>query len=134
MSDMDEAEIISELVKATGEAALLEYPAWTHVVTTRVYPSSGVGTWEVVAYEGSEGKQVDFFGHRDISRRVSRTSRKLFEAQGSEWVGFKCSVARSGRFRIEYSYDIDEAIKWAGDFFGGSSPEELVEVLRPVDL
>ncbi|WP_024802997.1 hypothetical protein [Nocardia sp. BMG51109] len=134
MADLDEAEIVSELVRATAEAAALVYPEWTHAASTRVYPSSGVGTWEVVAYQDDEGKQVDLFDHNDIDRRVRGNSEKLFEAQGSEWVGMKCSVARSGRFRIEYSYDIDEAIKWAGDYFGGSTPEELVEVLRPVDL
>lgn len=135
MSDIDEAEIIVELVRATGEAAALEYPEWTHAVSARVYPSSGVGTWEVVAYQNSDGKRVELFDHDEIDERVSSSSRRLFEAQGAEWAGMKCSVARSGKFTIEYSYDIDEAIKWAGDGFeGGSTPGELIAALRPVGL
>ncbi|WP_157101396.1 hypothetical protein [Nocardia shimofusensis] len=134
MADLDESEIISELVVATGEAAALAYPDWTHAVSTKVYPSRGVSTWEVVAYKGDNGQHVDLFDHDDIDRRICDHADSLFQAQGSDWVGMKCSIARSGQFRIEYSYDTDEAIKWAGDFFGGSTPEELVEILRPVDL
>jgi len=134
MSDFDEYEIISELVGATGEAATLAYTEWTHAVSTNVRTSRGVGTWGVVAYNDHEGVAVDLFDHDDINRRVRKNSSKLLEAQSPECVALKCTVARSGHFEIDYSYNIDEAIKWAGDFFGGSTPEELVEVLRPVDL
>ena len=61
-------------------------------------------------------------------------SDKLFVAQAHEWAGMKCTVARSGTFRIEYSYDIDEAIKWANQVFSGLAPEETVEILRPQEL
>ncbi|MGW6725116.1 hypothetical protein ACWF9G_04345 [Nocardia sp. NPDC055029] len=134
MSDIDEAELTTELVQATGEAATLAYPDWTHAVSARVLPSRGVGTWEVVAYRGDEGTVVRLFGHRAIDRRVQTASTKLLAAQGEECMGLKCTVARSGHFRVEYSYDIDEAIKWANQVFSGLTPEELVENLRPQDL
>ncbi|MFD3703423.1 hypothetical protein ACFWUP_09775 [Nocardia sp. NPDC058658] len=131
MADIDEAEVTTELVIATGEAATLAYPDWTYSVSTRVLPSQGVGTWDVVAYRGEEGKVVSLFGKREISNRVRKFSDKLLTAQGQECMGIKCTVSRSGNFRIEYSYDIDEAIKWANQVFSGLTPEETVEILRP---
>ncbi|MFF0544773.1 hypothetical protein ACFYTF_18245 [Nocardia thailandica] len=131
MTDIDEAEVISELVRATGEAAAVAYPDWTYGVSTNVQPSHGVGTWGVAAYRGDEGTDVDLWDHREISRRVRILTDKLFVAQGSEWAGMRCTVARSGRFRIEYSYDIDEAIKWANQAFSGLTSEQVVENLRP---
>ncbi|KAF0849221.1 hypothetical protein [Nocardia caishijiensis] len=131
MTDIDEAEIVTELVQATGESATLAYPDWTHAVSTNVQTARGVSTALVVAYRGEEGKIVSFFRHGDLSHRVAKYSDRLFVAQGSEWAGMKCSVARSGLFRIEYSYDGDEAIKWANQVISGLSPDELVEILRP---
>ncbi|KAF0847194.1 hypothetical protein [Nocardia caishijiensis] len=134
MTDIDEIEATTELVQATAQAAELAYPDWTYAVSTRVYPSRGVGTWGAVAYRGGEGTVVRLFGHREISRRIQNSSEKLYDAQGEECAGIKCSVARAGNFRIEYSYDIDEAIKWANQVYSGLTPEELVEILRPRDL
>ncbi|MFD4357269.1 hypothetical protein ACFWPK_32300 [Nocardia sp. NPDC058519] len=134
MTDIDEAELITGLVQATGEAAALVYPDWVYAVSTNVQTSSGVGTWGVIAYRGDEGMDVDLFDHHDISDRVCINSDKLFLAQGQEWAGMKCTVARSGKFRIEYSYDIDEAIKWAAEVFSGLTSDERVEILRPQEL
>ncbi|KQY28430.1 MULTISPECIES: hypothetical protein [Nocardia] len=134
MTDIDEAEITTELVLATGEAAAVAYPDWTHAVSTRVQTSRGVSTTIVVAYRGEEGSVVSLFDHRDISHRVRRNSNKLFIAQGEEWAGMKCTVARSGKFRIEYSYDSDEAIRWTNQVFSGLTPEETVEILRPQEM
>ncbi|MGM7647480.1 hypothetical protein ACSVDM_21480 [Nocardia sp. JW2] len=131
MTDIDEAEMITELVKATGESAALAYPDWTFAVSTNVQTARGVSTALVVAYRGEEGKVVSFFRHGDLSHRVAKYSDRLFVAQGSEWAGMKCNVARSGNFRIEYSYNGDEAIRWANQVFSGLTPEELVEILRP---
>ncbi|MFE6611489.1 hypothetical protein [Amycolatopsis sp. NPDC057786] len=133
MADFDEAEVTTTLVRATGEAAALAYPNWTYGVSARVLPSRGVGTWTVVAYQGGEGKDVDLWDHRDLDRRIQKSSTGLLDAQGVECMGMKCTVARSGEFRIEYSYDIDEAIKWANQVFSGLPPEEIVEILRPRD-
>ncbi|TCK00475.1 hypothetical protein [Nocardia alba] len=134
MSEIDDVEAATELVQATGEAAALAFPDWTYAVSTRVYPSQGVGTWGVVAYRGDEGAVVRLFGHREISRRVQNYSEQLYDAQEQDCAGIKCIVARSGKFRIDYSYDIDEAIKWANQVFSGLTPEETVEVLRPQEL
>ncbi|WP_181699057.1 hypothetical protein [Nocardia sp. GTS18] len=134
MSDFDEVEVTTTLVQATGEAAAVAYPDWTYGVSTRVLPSRGVGTTIVVAYQSSEGKVADLWDHRDLKRLIRKSSTALLDAQGVECMGLKCTVARSGQFRIEYSYDIDEAIKWANEVFSGLPPAELVEVLRPRDL
>ncbi|MFD6389850.1 hypothetical protein [Nocardia sp. NPDC060259] len=134
MTDIDEAEVTTELVVATGEAATLGYPDWTYAVSTRVQAVQGVGTWIVVAYRADEGAVVSLFDHVEVDRRVQMSTDKLLTAQGEECMGIKCTVARSGKFRIEYSYDIDEAIKWANQVFSGLEPAELVEILRPQDL
>lgn len=131
MTDIDESEIITELVRATGEAAMLVYPDWTYAVSTNVQTARGVGTWGVVAYRGNDGQDVDLWDHPDIDRRICKYSDQLYVAQGAEWAGMKCTVARSGTFRIEYSYDIDKAIKWAAQAFSGLTPAELVDILRP---
>ncbi|MFE6610305.1 hypothetical protein [Amycolatopsis sp. NPDC057786] len=131
---MADIEAATELVQATGQAAGLAYPDWTYAVSARVYPARGVGTWGAVAYRGDEGTVVRLFGHREISRRIQNSSEELHDAQERECAGIKCSVARAGNFRIEYSYDIDEAITWANQVFSGLAPDELVEVLRPHDL
>ncbi|MFC9963039.1 hypothetical protein [Nocardia ignorata] len=134
MTDIDEVEVTTELVQAAADAGALVYPDWDFVVATRVHPSQGVGTWEVAAYRGDDGAIVDLFDHREIDNRVQTNSAELLAAQGPECMGLKCSVARSGQFRIEYSYEIDEAIKWANQVFSGLPPEQLVDILRPHDL
>ncbi len=131
MTDIDEAEITTELVRATREAAAVAYPDWSHGVSTRVLPSQGVGTTIVIAYRGDDGQDVDLWNHRDIKRRIRKSLTDLVAEQGEECMGMKCTVARSGTFRIEYSYDIDEAIKWANQVFSGLTPTETVEILRP---
>lgn len=131
VTDLDEVEYITELAKAADDAAATVYADWTYAVTTNVLPSQGVGTTITVAYRGDEGKIVSFFRHRDIGSRVFSNSEKLLSAQDEECVGLKFSVARSGEFDIEYSYDIDEAIKWTNQVFSGLDPAELVEILRP---
>ncbi|MGM7647479.1 hypothetical protein ACSVDM_21475 [Nocardia sp. JW2] len=130
-ADEERGKVATELVRVMGQAGALQYPDWTHVVSTGVRPSRGVSTWEVIAYRGSEGAVVSLFDHREIDRSLESSLMKLFAAQGETCMGLKCSVARSGQFRIEYSYDIDEAIKWANQVFSGLPPEELVEILRP---
>ncbi|MGW5312132.1 hypothetical protein [Nocardia thailandica] len=131
MTEIDEAAVTVDLVQATGEAASLAFSDWTYAVSARVVPARGVGTWEVAAFRNDDGVIVDLFDHEEIDQRVQEASTGLLSAQGPECVGIKCTVARTGRFRIEYSFDPEAAIKWANQYFSGLSPAELVENLRP---
>lgn len=134
MAELDEATIVSELVIATGEAATVAVPDWDYAVSTRVYPEAGVATWEIVAYDDKGGRRIDLFDHQEIDQKLNRVSRELFEVQAADWRGMKCSVARSGHFRIDYEYDAAAALRWAGAYFGGSPPEKLVRELWPEGL
>ncbi|MGW4635363.1 hypothetical protein [Nocardia sp. NPDC004415] len=134
MEDIDATELSIELAKATGQAAALEYPDWTYGVSTRVNTAPGVSTWDCFSYQGGEGRMVDLFDHRAIDKALTTTTRQLLEYQGDECMGVKCSVARSGQFRIEYSFDFDEAIRWANPFFSKLTDEEVIENVRPRDF
>lgn len=135
MPDRDESTVIQDLVKSIGQAGSSTLPDWEYVVSNFVWTASNVSSYEAVVYSEASAMEFDSFDNFELGNIIGNLSEELFHVQNSGWRGVKCSVARSGRFRVDYSYDLDEAIKWVGDFFeGGSSPEELIEVLRPVDL
>ncbi|WP_336088191.1 hypothetical protein [Nocardia sp. SSK8] len=134
MNEIDVAEVSITLAQTTGQAAALGYEDWTYGVSTRVKTAPGVSTWDCFSYRDDDGTIVDVFDHKAIGKAAKTATRQLLEAQGDECTGVKCTVARSGQFRIEYSFDFDESIRWANPFFSKLTDEEVIENVRPRDF
>lgn len=134
MSEIDIAEVSLELATATGQGAAIGYDDWKYGVVVQVKTAPGVSTWDCFSYNADGGKFVSLFKHRTIGRAVNMGTLALLEAQGDECTGVKCTVSRSGQFRIEYSFDFDESIRWANPFYSKLTDEEVIENVRPRDL
>lgn len=135
MSTGDPALISLDLARVTAHAGSVTFDDWTHATTSFVWTARGISTCAAVAYNPRGAAVVNLGQHHEtVQVPLMRTAKDLFKAQNSEWVGINCSGSRSGEFQVDYSHNLNEAIRWVSDAFdGGSSPSELVEVLRPTD-